>query len=150
MPDPLTSQIGGRWNNIESSDPDRSYLMSFVWQEAAFGGDVQEIHVNLRGYPGTTRIPTCQDVTTVAGTTHRKKIPCFQDPRGRVRSAQGIVGTMYTVNHGADSWHVLFAWRRGGALYSLSQHVAPPLTYARVVRNLRQMFDRLVLVRPSA
>jgi hypothetical protein len=149
MPTPLTSQIGGPWNNIRSVDADRSYLMGFVWQENALGGNVQEVHVNLRGYPGSTRIPTCQDVTTVAGTTHRKNIPCFQDPHGRVR-ANGIAATMYTVNHGADSWHVLLAWKRGGSLYSVSEHVAAPLTYTQVIRNLKHMLRRLVLVTPSA
>ena len=55
---------------------------------------------------------------------------------------------MYTVNHGADSWHVLFAWRRGGSLYTLSEHVAPPLSFSKVVANLKRMLDGLVLVRP--
>jgi len=147
LPDPLTSEIDGRWNNIDSVSPDRSYLMGFVWQEGTLG-NVQELHVNLRGYPGNARIPTCQDVTTVDGTTYRKKIACFQDPRGSVRSAKGIVATRYTVNHGADSWHVLLAWRRNGSLYTVSQHVAPPLTYAKVVANLKRIFDGLVLVPP--
>ena len=82
IPTPLTAQIGGQWNNIRSVDPDRSYLMGFVWQETAFGGKVSEVHVNFRGQPGNTRIPTCQDVSTVAGVTRRKNIPCFQDPDG--------------------------------------------------------------------
>ena len=113
LPDPLVPQIGNRWNNINSVDADRSYLESWAWQEAA-GLNTQEIHVNLRGYPGQTAIPkTCQDVTTVNGKTYRKKIACFQDPRGTWKSTNGITATMYTVNHGADSWHVLFAWHRG-------------------------------------
>src|SRR5512146_2180336 len=29
LPDPLTSQIGGKWNNIDSVSRDRSYLESF-------------------------------------------------------------------------------------------------------------------------
>jgi hypothetical protein len=150
IPTPLTAQIGGPWNNIASVDSDRSYLMGFVWQETGFGGKVSEVHVNFRGQPGNTRIPTCQDVSTVAGVTHRKNIPCFQEPAGAVRSANGIVATKYTVNHGADSWHVLLAWRRGGGLYTLSEHVAPPLTYAQVLENLQHMLDRLVLVRPRS
>ena len=150
MPTPLTAEIGGPWNNIDSVDADRSYLMGFVWQETGFGGKVQEVHVNLRGSPGSTRIPTCQDVSTVGGTTHRKNIPCFQDPRGRVRSADGVVATRYTANHGADSWHVLYAWKRDGSLYTVSEHVAPPLTYAQVLRNLKRMLDHLVLVQPSS
>ena len=56
---------------------------------------------------------------------------------------------MYTVNHGADSWHVLFAWRRAGSLYTLSEHVAPPLSFSQVVANLKRMLDGLVLVRPT-
>ena len=149
LPDPLVPQIGNRWNNIDSVDPDRSYLESWAWQEAA-GLNTQEIHVNLRGYPGQTAIPrTCQDVTTVNGKTYRKKIPCFQDPRGTWRSTNGITATMYTVNHGADSWHALFAWRHDGSLYTLSEHVAPPLTFAKVVANLKRMLDGLVLVRPA-
>jgi hypothetical protein len=149
MPDPLVPQIGNRWNNIDSVDPDRSYLQSFAWQEAA-GPNTQEIHVILRGYPGKTAIPkTCQDVTTVNGKTYRKKIPCFEDPRGTWRSTNGITARMYTVNHGADSWHVLFAWRREGSLYTISEHVAPPLSFSQVVANLKRMINGLVLVRPA-
>ena len=150
IPTPLTSEIGGQWNNIDAVDADRSYLMGFAWQETAFGGKVQEVHVNFRGQPGSTRIPTCQDVSTVAGVTHRKNIPCFQDPAGTMRSANGIVARKYTVNHGADSWHVLLAWRRRGGLYTLSEHVAPPLTYAQVLANLQHMLDRLVLIHPRS
>jgi hypothetical protein len=149
LPDPLVPQIGNRWNNIDSVDPDRSYLESWAWQEAA-GLNTQEIHVNLRGYPGHPEIPKkCQDVKTVNGKTYRKWIACFQDPRGTWRSTNGITATMYTVNHGADSWHVLFAWRHSGSLYTLSEHVAPPLSYAKVVANLKRMLDGLVLVRPA-
>ena len=62
LPDPLTGQIGGRWNNINSVSPDRSYLEGFVWQEIG-----QEIHINLRGYPGVTKVPTCRSVELVGG-----------------------------------------------------------------------------------
>jgi hypothetical protein len=149
LPDPLVPQIGNRWNNIDSVDRDRSYLQSFVWQEAA-GLNTQEIHVILRGYPGRTAIPrTCQDVTTVNGRTYRKKIPCFEDPGGTWRSTNGIAAQMYTVNHGADSWHVLFAWKKAGSLYTISEHVAPPLSFSRVVANLKRMINGLVLVRPA-
>lgn len=61
LPGPLIPQIGGRWNNIDSVSRDRSYLISFVWQETEVGvnGAGGELHVNLRGYPGHTKIPTC-------------------------------------------------------------------------------------------
>jgi hypothetical protein len=149
LPDPLVGQIGNRRNNIDSVSPDRSYLESWAWQEAA-GVNTQEIHVILRGYPGQTAIPrTCQDVKTVGGKTYRKNIACFEDPHGTWTSKSGITATMYTVNHGADSWHVLFAWRRAGSLYTLSEHVAPPLTFSKVVTNLKRMLDGLVLVKPA-
>lgn len=149
LPDPLVPQIGNRWNNIDSVDRDRSYLESWAWQEAA-GLNTQEIHVILRGYPGKTAIPkTCQDVTTVNGKTYRKRIACFQDPNGTWRSTTGITATLYTVNHGADSWHALFAWKHEGSLYTLSEHIAPPLTFRKVVANLKRMLNSLVLVRPT-
>jgi hypothetical protein len=151
MPDPLDGVIGSRWNNIDAVSRDRSYLESFVWQETEVGpnGAGGELHVNLRGYPGRTRIPTCTDVNTVNGVTRRGKIPCFSDPTGHRRVA-GIDATVYTANQDADRWHVLYAWRRGGSLYTLSQHVAVPLTYRKVVADLDHMLRSLVLVRPSS
>jgi hypothetical protein len=145
MPDPFDAVIGGRWNTIDSVLPDRSYLIGFIWLEAGSG----ELHVNLRGYPGRTRIPTCTDVNTVNGVTRRTKIACFSDPTGHRRVA-GIDATVYTANQDADRWHVLYAWRRNGSLYTLSQHVAVPLTYRKVVADLDRMLRSLVLVRPSS
>ena len=55
----------------------------------------------------------------------------------------------YTANQDADRWHVLYAWRHDGSLYTLSQHVAVPLTYRKVVADLDRMLRSLVLVRPS-
>ena len=143
LPDPLTGQIGGKWNNIDSVSNDRSYLMGFVWQEHG-----QEIHINLRAYPGVTKVPTCRSVELVGGKTHVTKVPCFADSRGR-KTIGGIRVTEYTVNQDADQWHVLYAWTRDGNLYTLSQHVAPPLTFPMVVRDLNRMMGSLVLVRPA-
>ena len=139
MPDPLDARIGGRYANGESVSRDRSYLVSFIWREPGSG----EVHVNLRGYPGRTRIPTCSDLDT------DKPVPCFSDRKGRFRVG-GIAARIYTANQGADQWHVLYAWRRGRSLYAISEHVTPPYTYARVVRNLNQMLTNLVLVQPKS
>jgi len=147
LPDPLDGVIGSRWNNIDAVSPDRSYLESWVWQETGPGAAGGELHVNLRGYPGVTKIPTCEDTQTVNGVVRHPKLPCFADPHGQ-RRAGSIVATVYTVNQGADQWHVLYAWRRGGTLYTISEHVAPPLDYAKVVRNLDRMLRSLVLVKP--
>ena len=147
LPDPLDGVIGSRWNNIDAVSPDRSYLESWVWQETGPGAAGGELHVNLRGYPGVTKIPTCEDTQTVNGVVRHPKLPCFADPHGH-RRAGSIVATVYTVNQGADQWHVLYAWRRGGSLYTISEHVAPPLDYAKVVRNLDRMLHSLVLVKP--
>jgi hypothetical protein len=137
MPDPLDSVIGGRWNTIHSVSRDRSYLIGFIWFERGSG----ELHVNLRGYPGRNAIPRCP------AEVGSRKVPCFADRQGRVR-ANGIDATVYTVNQGADQWHVLLAWHRKGSLYALSQHVAAPLTYKQVVADLKKMLGRLVLVAP--
>ena len=139
MPDPLNGVIKGKWNNIYSVSADRSYLVGFVWFEHGSG----ELHVNLRGYPGRTKIPNCP------ASVGKGTLPCFADPHGRMH-ANGIDATVYTVNQGADQWHVLLAWHRNGSLYTLSQHVAAPLTYEQVVADLKRMLRDLVLVAPKA
>jgi len=143
LPDPLIGQIGGRWNNIDSVSKDRSYLESFVWQETGPGGTSGELHVNLRGYPGRTTIPTC-----TTGDRDQLEVPCFGDPHGTVRE-HGITATMYTVNQDADTWHVALVWRYRGGLYTLSEHVAPPLSFSHVVRYLHQELRNLVVVEPQ-
>jgi hypothetical protein len=117
--------------------------VSFLWHEA--GNDV---HVNFRGYPGSTRIPTCEDTQTVGGVTHRRKIPCFSDRRGTKRVGKLDV-TLYTVNQGVDQWHLLYTWNTDGSLYALSEHVAPPFTLSRVHRNLERMLRGLVRIEPN-
>jgi hypothetical protein len=147
LPQPLVGRFSGRFFNGRSVDPDRSYLVSFVWFESN-QGLVSEVHVNLRAYPGSTRIPTCEDTLTVGGKTVRKKIPCFSDRQpdkqlGRLKVA------VYTANQGADQWHVLYAWRRNGSLYTLSEHVSQPYTYEQVIAHLDRMTRTLVLVPPT-
>jgi len=142
LPDPLIGQIGGRWNNINSVSKDRSYLESFVWQETGGGAAGGELHVNLRAYPGRTAIPTCR-----TGGVDSQNVPCFADP-GRIISANGIAARLYTVNQDADEWHALLLWRAHGNLYTLSEHVAPPLTFDHVVRYLKHELGSLVLIKP--
>jgi hypothetical protein len=144
MPDPLDGVIGSRWNNIDEVSRDRSYLMSWVWQETGPGAAGGELHVNLRGYPGRTRIPRCEN----ADSKSRELIPCFSDPAGTVR-APGRVATVYNVNQDADQWHVLYAWRHEGSLYTVSEHVAPPLSYRKARRFLDRILRGLVLVQPT-
>ena len=147
FPHPLGGKFSGRFFNGLSVDPDRSYLVSWAWFESG-GGVIQEVHVNLRGYPGSTRIPTCEDTLTVAGKTVRKKIPCFSDNMGR-KKVGGETVSVYTANQGADMWHVLYAWRRGGSLYTLSEHVASPYTVEQVIAHLDRMTRTLVRVQPQ-
>jgi hypothetical protein len=138
MPSPLDASIGGQWN---SGGPrvgrDRSYLVGFLWHEAGSG----DVHVNFRGYPGRTAIPRCRD--------GKRSIPCFSDPRGTRRVGEKTV-TVYTVSRDADQWHVTYVWRRNGTLYTVSEHVAPPLTFRRVLANLDRLVGGLELIRPSA
>jgi hypothetical protein len=142
LPDPLDGAIGSRWNNIDSVSKDRSYLESWVWQETGLGVGGGELHVNLRGYPGRTAVPTCRNADT------EQQVPCFSDTRGTKRFGL-ISATLYTVGRDADQWHVSYGWRYGGAFYTLSEHVAPPLNYAKVVRNLDRMMRSLDRVEPS-
>jgi hypothetical protein len=143
MPNPLTGEIDGPWESGYSVKRDRSYLVSFLWHEA--GNDV---HVNFRGYPASTKIPTCEDTQTVGGVTHRRKIPCFSD-RQRTRRIGRFDVTLYTVNQGVDQWHLLYTWKTAGSLYTLSEHVAPPFSLRRVHQNLERMLRGLARVEPN-
>ena len=150
VPSPLTGQIagqvsfGGSGGYSLSVSPDRSYLASLAWAEPQSG----EVHVNLRGYPGRAKVPTCIYEDYNAGKLYKKPVPCFADARGSV-SERGIKATVYTVNQDADLWHVLYAWHFRGGLYTLSEHVALPLTYKKVVANLHHMLRTLVVVEPA-
>jgi hypothetical protein len=144
IPDPLDGVIGSQWNNIREVSRDRSYLMSWVWQETGPGAAGGEKHVNLRGYPGRTRVPRCVN----ADSKQRNLIPCFSDPGGTVRGG-GLTATVYNVNQDADQWHVLYAWHYKGGLYTVSEHVAPPFGYAKVRQNLDRMLRNLIVVRPT-
>jgi hypothetical protein len=144
LPDPLDGVVGSRWNNIDEVSRDRSYLLSWVWQDTGPGAAGGEKHVNLRGYPGRTRIPKCVN----ADSKQRELIPCFSDPGGTVR-AGGLTATVYNVNQDADQWHVLYAWRFRGSLYTVSEHVAPPFGYRKVRQNLDRILRSLVVVRPT-
>jgi hypothetical protein len=143
LPDPLTSQIGGQSNNIDSVSKDRSYLESFIWQDTDTPNISGEIHVILRGYPGRTAIPKC-----LGGLNDKTWIPCFAGLRGHVTS-NGITARVFTVNQDADSWHLLLAWHHRGGLYTLSEHLAPPLTFKKVMAYLKHELDSLVLIAPT-
>jgi hypothetical protein len=144
LPDPLTSQIDGKWSNGNSVSPDRSYLESFVWQETGAGAAGGELHVVLRGYPGVTKIPTCR-----TGGADSRNVPCFAGARGKV-TAGGITAQLYSgPNQDMDAWHAVLLWRKGGTLYTLSEHVAPPLTYNKVVSYLKRELASLVVIKPE-
>lgn len=148
MPSPLVgkisqSGIGSSGDAIPAVSRDHSYMISWNWAES----DTGEVHVILRGYPGRTTIPTCV-LTTSGGSQATHKVPCFADPNGHVRVGP-IDATLYTVNQGADQWHLAYAWRHDGSLYTASQHVAAPLTYDQVRADLHRILAHLVLVSPG-
>jgi hypothetical protein len=145
LPDPFTGRLhDGQWNTIYSISPDRSYLMGFIWLEAGSG----ELHVNLRGYPDRTKVPTCTDTEITGGKTTRTKVPCFDD-KSRTKRLGGRTVTVYTRNRDADLWHVLYAWHYRGGLYTASEHVVAPLTYAKVVANLDRIVKGLTVLEPA-
>lgn len=146
VPSPLTAKIGGRWSTGVSVDRgDHSYLAGFIWFERGSG----EVHINLRGYPGRTKVPTCINEEQVKKRLVRTKVPCFSDSKG-TRQAGPFKVTLYTVNRDADQWHLLYLWRHAGVLYTLSEHVAPPFGYQRVLKNLDRMLQNLVSIAPAA
>ena len=134
LPDPLVGRIGGQWEGIHSVTKEDSYLVGFIW----FQRDAGEVHVNLRGYPGETKVPSCNGE------------PCFSGGRG-TREVAGKTVDVYTVNRGADTWHVLYAWKDDGSLYSVSQHVVPELglSYSQVVKSLDRIMAGLVKIEPQ-
>jgi hypothetical protein len=134
LPAPLTPEIEGEWHSFDSVKRDRSYLMGFIWFEPGSG----EVHVNLRGYPGSTDIPDCDGR------------PCFSDPQEK-KTVAGIEIQPYSVNRGADTWHLLYAWEHEGSLYTVSQHIVPDLglTYGKIAANLDRIVRGLELIEPT-
>jgi hypothetical protein len=147
VPSPLSGQISGQYPGQGSRsvtvNNDGSYLVSLIWSDAS-----GEVHVNFGGYLHRTAVPRCDDVETTNGTSVRTKVPCFSDPSGTYR-VHGVTATLYTVNRGPDQWHLLYAWKYRGSLYTVSQHVAAPLTYSQVAGDLKRMLNELVLVEPA-
>src|SRR5919197_1076722 len=144
VPSPLSGEIAGRYAGQGSRSvtvhPGRAYLVSLIWSDAS-----GEVHVNFGGYLHSTAVPRCADTRNVTGKTVNGWVPCFSDRAGTVRVG-GITATLYTVNRGPDQWHLLYAWRHGDSLYTVSQHVAAPLTFTQVSADLRRMLRSLVLV----
>jgi hypothetical protein len=147
LPYPLDGRFNGVFNG-QTVDPDRSYLVKFLYFDAGLPGGPQEVHVILRGYPGNTRLPRCDDSTVEDGKVVHHFSPCFSDPKGTRRFGTKRA-TLYTSNQGADQWHLLYAWRHDGSLYTVSQHVAEPLTFTMVQADLVKMLNNLVLVKPD-
>jgi hypothetical protein len=146
MPNPLTGKIGSQYQDIYSIGKDRSYLISFLEHGDEGSGDV---HVNFRGYPGRTKVPTCATIIPQGNKTIRGTTPCFADPAGKEK-APHISATVYRVNQDADQWHILLAWKHAGSLYTVSEHVIVPYDSAsRVLGNLDHLLKSLVLVQPQ-
>jgi hypothetical protein len=137
MPKPLDGRIRGAWNNGPSIDKRGGYLVSFIYFEA--GGT--EVHVNFHRWP-SLRMPRCGDLNST------QLIDCYSDAHGHV-SVNGIHATLYTVSRDADQWHLSYLWRHDGATYVVSEHVAPPYTYRRVVANVTRILRSLVLLEPA-
>ena len=137
MPNPLDAKIGGQYIDINSVAKDRSYLISFLEHGDVGSGDV---HVNFRGYPGATKIPTCTTVILERQEDDPRQDAVLRRPRPACAPRAGSRATVYRVNQDADQWHILLAWKHAGSLYTVSEHVIKPYTTATVVKNL----DRLL------
>ncbi|HEY2327985.1 MAG TPA: hypothetical protein VGH52_10930 [Gaiellaceae bacterium] len=146
LPDPLTGQLGAVDNNLHSVSKDRSYLESWIWQDTDTPGLSGVLHVNLRGYPGVHGVPNC---TTGGTKTENRVVKCFANRVGTF-SANGIDATIDTVNQDADEWHIAMVWKANGGFYTLSEHVAAPLTPNQVTAYLKRELRNLVLIRPAS
>src|SRR5262249_49783730 len=118
MPNPLDGTIGSEYS-LESVDRHGGYLVGLLYQDAG-----SHVHVNFPRWPGT-KMPLCRKELT------NGLIPCFSDPAGRTRT-NGIDATLYTVSRDVDQWHLSYLWRHGGSTYVVSEHVAPPYSFAQV------------------
>ena len=116
--------------------------MGFVWQEAGSGDPHQPARL-----PGRTKVPICRD-TESSAARRRDQGAVLRRSEG-MKTIGGYRVQRYTVNQDADQWHLLYAWTRGGTLYTLSEHIAPPLTMSMIVRNLDRMMGALVLLKPA-
>ena len=148
LPAELEGAFAGSPFNGQTVDPDRSYLIKYLWYSAGLPGAPEEVHVNFRGQPGNPRMPQCDNSEIVAGKVVHHVTPCFSDPKGQKRFGP-IRATLYTSNQGADQWHLLYAWRHRGSFYSVSEHVAPPYTYKQVLAHVDRMMRSLVLIQPA-
>lgn len=149
MPEPVDAKLDGIYRNgrwVDEKD-NNSYLVSFLWVDRDAGVG-REVHLNFRGYPGRTKIPTCESTHTVKGKTVRRPVPCFAD-RGKTKRIGNVTTTVYTVNQGIDEWHVLYLWRQGGSLYTVSEHVVEPYAFSEVVANLERIVRGLVRLQPA-
>ena len=70
----------------------------------------------------------CEDTLTVKGKTYRTKIALLRRSAGHVALEQRDHRDDVHRQPGRRPWHVLYAWQRGGSLYTISEHVAPPFT----------------------
>lgn len=146
LPQPLDGRFNGVFNR-QIVDPDRSYFIKYLWFDPGLPGGPQEVHVILRGQPGNPRLPMCDNSTYEGGKVVHHFSPCFSDPKGKKRFGLKVA-TLYTSNQGADQWHLLYAWREHGSLYTASQHVTAPYTYKQVLANLDRMMRTLVRIQP--
>jgi len=110
-------QIERQGSNGNSVSPDRSYS-NFVWQETGAGIGGGELHVVLRGYPGRRRsrpaAPAAWTARTCRASTVRveRSLPADHRP------------ALLRPNQDRTRARRLL-WRKGGTLYTLSEHVAP-------------------------
>jgi len=147
LPNPLSASFtGSSWAGT-FVEPDRDYLVSYIESDVV-GSTNTEVHVNLRGYPGRTTVPRCQDTVTAGKKVLHPQLPCFADTYAHKRVA-GHAITVYTANQGADKWHIAYVWPHSGSLYVASEHVTPPYRFTQVIHNLDRIVRTLVLVRPT-
>ena len=148
MPEPVDARINGIYKNGRWVSKDRSYLVSFLWLDQDAGVS-REVHLNFRGYPGRTTIPSCQTTRTVKGKTRTRSGPVLRRQRGneeaRRRSRRRSTPSTRASTSGTSSTCGV----TDGSLYTVSEHVVSPYSYAQVVKNLERIIRGFVPLEPT-
>ena len=150
MPEPVDARINGIYKNGRWVDKkDRSYLVSFLWLDQDAGVS-REVHLNFRGYPGRTTIPSCQTTRTVEGQDRARH-------RFRASPISGATKRL-GVDHG-DRLHGQPGHRRVArplplaprrlAVHGLASTSSSPYSYAQVVKNLERIIRGFVPLEPT-
>ena len=93
MPEPVDARIGGIYKNGRWVSKDQLLSRQLPLARPGRGRQRSEVHVNFRGYPGRTTIPSCESTARSKGRRCHGSVPCFAD-RGATKRLGSITATV--------------------------------------------------------